>query len=360
MESPSNLDLNVVLTILRHLSRSEYRTIDDVERQLAANGIELTRRSVQRYLKAIADTPAFGVECRRGARPYGYRLGRPATDLTAIPLSPTDALLLRLTYESIGAMLPKAALRSSDVLLTAAKDSFHETFERAVDREKRRRILVLDDSLARIAPLCLREVLEQTAEALHRDAKMEVRCRLPGGEEMTRVVSPLGLVRHDVSFTLFCADETRCVFPLALHRIAAARVLPEPAERPAGFRLADAARGLRRPQDKSELVRLTFDFTDDAAAESLAESPFNRGQKILRNDKGGYTLTVILPDSPRIHAWLALWKETAGITKVLIETLRPAREAEKAGAAERTKKTPCSSSGAEYVNRLIRNTAALR
>ena len=53
----------------------------------------------------------------------------------------------------------------------------------------------------------------------------------------------------------------------------------------------------------------------------LAETPFGPHQRIVRTEGKRFALSVILPDSPRIYAWITLWKETGGITNAKVESL---------------------------------------
>ena len=81
------------------------------------------------------------------------------------------------------------------------------------------------------------------------------------------------------------------------------------------------AKTLPVPQDGKNPVRLSFTFTNPALARMLAETPFGPHQRIVRTEGKRFALSVILPDSPRIYAWIALWKETGGITNAKVESL---------------------------------------
>ena len=265
----------------------------------------------------MSETPVYGVERNADHKPYGYRLAAPAT-LASAKLSPRDALLMRLTDESLGAAL---LLRLDEEVGEEAQEVMNERFERLKDREARRRVAVIPDLPLLTPPLLVPEVLDAVATALFRNAKLVFSYRDDEGTEHRLVASPLGVVHHCVRIHLFYLAEDGKVRHVPLHRLTAAEVLAEPALRPKGFRLADAAKTLPVPQDGKNPVRLSFTFTNPALARMLTETPFGPHQRIVRTEGKRFALSVILPDSPRIYAWIALWKETGGITNAKVESL---------------------------------------
>ena len=307
----------VVLTILRLLSRSAYVTAAELARRLAAEGVSVQLRSLQRTLKIMSETPVYGVERNADHKPYGYRLAAPAT-LASAKLSPRDALLMRLTDESLGAAL---LLRLDEEVGEEAQEVMNERFERLKDREARRRVAVIPDLPLLTPPLLVPEVLDAVATALFRNAKLVFSYRDDEGTEHRLVASPLGVVHHCVRIHLFYLAEDGKVRHVPLHRLTAAEVLAEPAVRPKNFLLAQAAKTLPVPQDGRNPVRLSLTFTNPALARMLAETPFGPHQRIVRAGAKKFVLSVILPDSPRIYAWIALWKETGGITNAKVESL---------------------------------------
>ena len=158
----------VVLTMLRLLSRSAYVTAAELARRLAAEGVSVQLRSLQRTLKIMSETPVYGVERNADHKPYGYRLAAPAT-LASAKLSPRDALLMRLTDESLGAAL---LLRLDEEVGEEAQEVMNERFERLKDREARRRVAVIPDLPLLTPPLLVPEVLDAVATALFRNAKL--------------------------------------------------------------------------------------------------------------------------------------------------------------------------------------------
>lgn len=307
----------VVLTILRLLSRSAFMTASELSRRLSAEGVSVQLRTLQKTLKTMSETPVYGVERNVDHKSYSYRLTAPVT-LASTKLSPRDALLMRLSEESLAAAL---LLRLSDDDGEEAQEVLNERFERLKDREARRRVAVIPDLPLLTPPRLLPEVLDAVATALFRNAKLDFTYRDEGNGEHRLVASPLGVVHHCVRIHLFYLAEDGKVRHVPLHRLTAAEVLAEPAVRPKNFLLAQAAKTLPVPQDGRNPVRLSLTFTNPALARMLAETPFGPHQRIVRAGAKKFVLSVILPDSPRIYAWIALWKETGGITNATVEPL---------------------------------------
>lgn len=307
----------VVLTILRLLSRSAFMTASELSRRLSAEGVSVQLRTLQKTLKTMSETPVYGVERNVDHKSYSYRLAAPVT-LASTKLSPGDAFLMRLSEESLAAAL---LLRLSDDDGEEAQEVLNERFERLKDREARRRVAVIPDLPLLTPPRLLPEVLDAVATALFRNAKLDFTYRDEGNGEHRLVASPLGVVHHCVRIHLFYLAEDGKVRHVPLHRLTAAEVLAEPAVRPKNFLLAQAAKTLPVPQDGRNPVRLSLTFTNPALARMLAETPFGPHQRIVRAGAKKFVLSVILPDSPRIYAWIALWKETGGITNATVEPL---------------------------------------
>ena len=318
----------VVLTILRLLSRSAYVTAAELARRLAAEGVSVQLRSLQRTLKIMSETPVYGVERNADHKPYGYRLAAPAT-LASAKLSPRDALLMRLTDESLGAAL---LLRLDEEVGEEAQKVMNERFERLKDREARRRVAVIPDLPLLTPPLLVPEVLDAVATALFRNAKLVFSYRDDEGTEHRLVASPLGVVRR---LAPRGRAPLRADSPLlsCRGRQGPARAAP-PSDRrrssggarPSSQRLSscgsrqDAARSAGREEPGSSELHL-HEPGARALARMLAETPFGPHQRIVRAGAKKFVLSVILPDSPRIYAWIALWKETGGITNATVEPL---------------------------------------
>ena len=292
-------------------------TAVELAKRLAAEGVAVQLRTLQRTLKIMSETPVYGVERNAEHKPYGYRLAASST-LASSKLSPRDALLLRLSEESLAAAL---LLRLSEEEGEEAQETLNERFDRLKDREARRRVAVIPDLPLLTPPRLLPEVLDAVATALHRNAKLVFSYRDDDNVEHDVVASPLGVVHHCVRLHLFYLPRDGKVRHVPMHRLTRAEALAEPAARPRNFCLAEAAKTLPVPQDGKKPVRLSFDFTSQALARMLAETPFGPHQRIARTNAGTYSLSVILRDSPRIYAWIALWKETGGITNAKVETL---------------------------------------
>lgn len=153
----------LVLTILRILPRSSFMSATEVAKRLAAEGISVHVRTLQRTLKIMCETPVYGVERNASTRPFGYRLAAPVT-IASARLSPRDALLMRLSEESLAAAL---LLHPSGREGEDAQELLNERFARLKEREERRRVAVIPDLPLLTPPRLLPDVLDAVATALY-------------------------------------------------------------------------------------------------------------------------------------------------------------------------------------------------
>ena len=71
----------VMIRILELIPQHRWITMTQIRNQLAANGIPLQRRTLERYMKTIRENPQlFPIKANMDSRPYGY--GRPRTSFS--------------------------------------------------------------------------------------------------------------------------------------------------------------------------------------------------------------------------------------------------------------------------------------
>ena len=70
----STLDEAVMLIqILTRIPKGRLITAQQLKQELDAAGIPIRIRTLQRYLKTMASTDVFGIDCDMRSRPYGYK-----------------------------------------------------------------------------------------------------------------------------------------------------------------------------------------------------------------------------------------------------------------------------------------------
>lgn len=151
--------------------------MDDILNSLASAEIDVSRRSLQRYLKQMYDCGKYGLVRDDRGNAYGYRRERTDSITDSIHLKPNECLLLRIAQEHMKYQIPGTVLKSLGFLFDAV------------------------------------------SEALYSEKKLRIEYTNMNGKTTSAVVSPLALVQQDVRLYLICQfDHFDNVVHLALHR----------------------------------------------------------------------------------------------------------------------------------------------
>lgn len=325
----------VVIEILKRLPRDKSRrTISEIRESLAEGGIDLSVRTLQRYLKAISEDDRFGVECDKREKPFGYRIGASKNSLGEISLTPAESLLLRLAQEHMQYQMPASVTKSLGFLFDEASNRLNESAHSKKQREWLRKVGIASGTIPQVAPKIKQRIFEAVSDALFSGVKLEIEYVNKRKGLTHAYVSPLGLVQQEVRLYLVCQfDGYEDIRHLALHRIQKAKVSTFAVERPKGFELSTYIRTRHFNYSNGEHVHWTVEFSDPATAVTLEETPFNLTQKITQLPDGFYRMEVDIEDSRLLDGWVAMWKEQSGIrlsTREPIETKKP--ESAEAGA----------------------------
>ena len=335
----STLDEAVMLIqILTRIPKGRLITAQQLKQELDAAGIPIRIRTLQRYLKTMASTDVFGIDCDMRSRPYGYKQSTAGGTLLSQQMSVHECLLLRLAQEHMRFMIPTCLLlrlaqehmrfmipttlsKSLSPLFDMASQKFNETLSAAPRNEKAwlKKIAVVGSSLPMMPPKISRTIFEAVSEALFRELKLEIEYDSASGKQVKSLITPLGLVQQDVRLYLVCMfDRYENVRHLALHRLTKARVTDFQAERPKDFSLDSYVNSchFNYSDGSGRKVELSFRFTNAVTALNLNETPFNRTQRLEKLPDGSFHLSVILTDSPLIDGWIAVWKDKAGISEL--------------------------------------------
>lgn len=318
----STLDEAVMLIqILTRIPKGRLITAQQLKQELDAAGIPIRIRTLQRYLKTMASTDVFGIDCDMRSRPYGYKQSTAGGTLLSQQMSVHECLLLRLAQEHMRFMIPTTLSKSLSPLFDMASQKFNETLSAAPRNEKAwlKKIAVVGSSLPMMPPKISRTIFEAVSEALFRELKLEIEYDSASGKQVKSLITPLGLVQQDVRLYLVCMfDRYENVRHLALHRLTKARVTEFQAERPKDFSLDSYVNSchFNYSDGSGRKVELSFRFTNAVTALNLNETPFNRTQRLEKLPDGSFHLSVILTDSPLIDSWIAVWKDKAGISEL--------------------------------------------
>ena len=114
----------VMIRILELIPQHRWITMTQIRNQLAADGIPLQRRTLERYMKTIRENPQlFPVKANMDSRPYGFQWDTAGRGLHFPVLGPQETLLLRLADEYLHYLLPSSVLSGLRPLFRDARKS---------------------------------------------------------------------------------------------------------------------------------------------------------------------------------------------------------------------------------------------
>ena len=99
-DTSSLQEAKMLLEVLKRIPLNRKISTTDLHQQLTAAGYELSRRTLQRYLKALSESD-MGVQCDDKSKPFGYRRLLNSNDLDRVGLGADGALLLLLAREHL-------------------------------------------------------------------------------------------------------------------------------------------------------------------------------------------------------------------------------------------------------------------
>lgn len=207
----------------------------DLHRRLQSLGHEIDKRSVERDLIKLSGI--FPLTSSEG-RPALWSWAREA-DLTYLPsLNPATALTLELAYRHLDSLLPRSALVALEPLFKSARKVLDETLQTGLARWSDKVAAVPENQ-----PLMPARIPASVHEAVHQalltEMRLEISYRAAGKERVKSFpLNPLGLVSRGGGYYLVATARD---YPeprnFAMHRMASATLLDEPAIKPTDFNL---------------------------------------------------------------------------------------------------------------------------
>ena len=120
-------EASIILEILNRIPLSKrFVSVDDILNSLASAEIDVSRRSLQRYLKQMYDCGKYGLVRDDRGNAYGYRRERTDSITDSIHLKPNECLLLRIAQEHMKYQIPGTVLKSLGFLFDAASEMLKE------------------------------------------------------------------------------------------------------------------------------------------------------------------------------------------------------------------------------------------
>jgi predicted DNA-binding transcriptional regulator YafY len=290
-------------TLLQLIPRAP-RKIDTarLERLLAQQGIEVSRRSIQRTLESLSQQ---FLDLRRddSTKPYGWCWDRKGPLLEVPGMSLDTAVTYQLLERHLVHIMPRSTIESLRPHFNRAREVLAQQPDAKMTRWARK-VRVEHQGQPRLVPNVKEAVLRNVSEALLEERRLEVRYRKRGEPDLRDYeVSPLGLVLRDGHLILVAAfwdyDDAN---QMLLHRMAGAEVLERRIHRPKGFDLdayiAEGELGFRKGGPLELRLRI-----DERLVVPFEEAPLSADQ-VISGSGAWRKVTATVTDTVALRTWL--------------------------------------------------------
>jgi len=289
-------------------------TVKELHETLAAEGYEVSRRTIERDLKASLLPISNEQDDMSGSQKWFWTDSDKIFDLPQ--MSPETALTLLMARDHLQPLLPGSLLK----LLTPYTNRAAEVLSATKLKSWSKKVRVIDGALELKAPAVSPTVRDVVFEALRDDLQFEATYKGRNHDEPREyVINPLGLtVVQGVNYlicTLWNYDDP---LHLALHRMSKPALTKQKARRPANFNLSaylDDQKPFRYLcSDKTLKLKLRF-YGD--AGEHLYERELAPNQTIKRLPDSSLEVRAEIGDTSALRWWLQGFGD-------LVEVIQPA------------------------------------
>lgn len=305
----------LLLEILRCIPQRRYITSTRIHEIIAAQGREVSLRTVQRHLDTLCSS--FAVEVDTRSRPYGYRWQAQAAGLNLPLLTPSEALLLQLARADLAELLPTRVITALQPLWSSAQLELNTRPEAEAQRRWLHKVARIPDNQPLLPPQIDADVLEEVSEALYAEESLALVYRNARDEERDALVWPLALVQQSVRLYLVVRfegyDNQRI---LALSRIQKARRTGERFPYPQDFQLASYAAEGHFGIHRGRRVKVRF-LIDPAVGRHLIESPLAEDQQVDFTPEG-LRITATVVETELLHRWLRGWGDAIKEVEIMV------------------------------------------
>jgi hypothetical protein len=157
-DTSSLQEAKMLLEVLKRIPLNRKISTTDLHQQLTAAGFELSRRTLQRYLKALSESD-MGVQCDDKSKPFGYRRLLNSNDLDRVGLGADGALLLLLAREHLRYQMPPDLTNSLSYLFDAAENYMHTASGSSPEKRWLSKVRFVSGSLPLCPPMILRYLI---------------------------------------------------------------------------------------------------------------------------------------------------------------------------------------------------------
>jgi predicted DNA-binding transcriptional regulator YafY len=267
---------------------------------LATAGHDVTKRTIERDMHELSRI--FPITRNEKSAPFGWHwMENARVDILGMDLS--EAVSLGLMEDVLRQIMPPAFLSALEGKFSLAREKL-AALPKIPHARWADLVRYVPPGLPFIPPALATGVLPTIQEALLRQRQLQA-VYLSAGSKTAKeqTLHPLSLIQQGArSYLVATAFDYEQPLLYAIHRIASATVLDEPALRPKGFSLdAFLASGAAQFGSGSAIV-LRARVSDDLAR-LLDETPISKDQKITRRT-GVHTLTATVMESWQLHFWI--------------------------------------------------------
>jgi len=277
-------------------------TAADIQKAFLEEGVELTDRTIRRYLTDL--TVIYPIHCDDRTKPHTYCWAKGTTPVLPPSLDPQMALAFKLLQTHAAQILPAVTLQHLQRYFEHADKALANRSDALQRWPEKIRVTPAGLQLEpqpvdpEVHGVVYRAVFEERQfEAVYQNAKNR--------ELKTHVVHPRALVDRGRRRYLLCnlGSGTK-VLPLALWRIQSARLLDEPRAELPGFDVDAFIRGGNLGvQVSAEFLELRFRVRKEAGA-YLHDLRLSADQAIVEDGADWLVVSAKVADTQELRAWL--------------------------------------------------------
>lgn len=281
-------------------SRPPGRTSRELRDRMEDAGHNVTKRTIERDMEELSRI--FPIGRNEVSIPYGWHWKENARfDTLGMDLS--EAVSLGLMEDVLRQIMPPAFLSALEGKFSLAREKL-AALPKIPHARWADLVRYVPPGLPFIPPAMAPGVLPAIQEALLRQRQLQV-VYLSAGSAAAKeqTLHPLSLIQQGArSYLVATAFEYVQPHLYAIHRIASATVLDEPALRPKGFSLDSFLAGGGAQFGSGGAIVLKARVSD-GLARLLEETPISKDQKFTTRS-GVHTLTATVLESWQLHFWL--------------------------------------------------------
>lgn len=290
-------------------------TARDLAERLAAEGYEVSKRTVERDLDSLS--AAFPLVADERDKPFGWSWQRDAPAFSLPGMSPLQAMVLQLARSHLVGLLPSHLMDQLAPYFGQASQTLSQVPNRGLAGWSEK-VETIAPSQPLLPPTLDEDVLAMVHLALQQDRQISIRYRARGvAEARDHAVHPLGLVQRGPVTYLICRfARHEDIASLPVHRISSAEPLEAAVVRPDGFILRDYVHGGAMGFFDRGPIRLMLRMRA-TAADHLRETRLSEDQVITADPDPDW---VVITATVRYTSQLVWWINSFGEQ---VEVLEP-------------------------------------